>query len=108
MNLQDVVDIDILQKIQDAFAESTGFAAITVDFRGKPITEYSNFSPFCKLVRNHPQFVEICYKCDAFGGLEAARKVAEAGYLLGFIIAPIMVFSGWKMQYTSLLESLSE
>ncbi len=95
MNLQDVVDIDILQKIQDAFAESTGFAAITVDFRGKPITEYSNFSPFCKLVRNHPQFVEICYKCDAFGGLEAARKGTSHIYrchagLVDFAV-PIMV-----------------
>ena len=87
--------MNILQKIQDAFAESTGFAAITVDFRGKPITEYSNFSPFCKLVRNHPQFVEICYKCDAFGGLEAARKGTSHIYrchagLVDFAV-PIMV-----------------
>lgn len=74
MNLQDIIDIDLLQKIQDAYAEATGLAAITVDFRGNPITKYSNFSPFCNLVRSNPQHVDICYKCDAYGGLEAARR----------------------------------
>jgi spore photoproduct lyase len=39
--------------------------------------------------------------------IEAAGKVAEAGYPLGFIIAPIMSFSGWKEQYQALLKKLS-
>lgn len=79
MNLQDIIDFDLLQKVQDAYAEATGLAAITVDFRGNPITKYSNFSPFCNLMRNNPQFVDSCYKCDAYGGLEAARR--ETSYI---------------------------
>ncbi|KKB34528.1 PocR ligand-binding domain-containing protein [Bacillus thermotolerans] len=74
MNLQEIIDIEFLQKVQDTFAKATGFAAVTVDFRGNPITDYSNFSPFCRLVRQEPQLVDSCLKCDAFGGLEAARK----------------------------------
>lgn len=79
MNMQDIIDIKLLQKVQDAYAEATGLAAITVDFRGNPITRYSNFSPFCNLMRSNPQFVDSCYKCDAYGGLEAARR--ETSYI---------------------------
>ena len=39
--------------------------------------------------------------------LEAAQKVAKAGYPLGFIIGPIMEFSGWQEQYGALLDNLS-
>ncbi|MFZ5646102.1 MAG: spore photoproduct lyase [Bacillota bacterium] len=38
--------------------------------------------------------------------LEAAAKVAAAGYPLGFIIAPIMVYPGWEDQYSRLIENL--
>ncbi len=38
--------------------------------------------------------------------LEAAGKVAAAGYPLGFIIAPIMVYPGWEEQYRELMEDL--
>jgi len=37
----------------------------------------------------------------------AARKVAMAGYPLGFIIAPIYRFDGWEEQYVQLLEYLA-
>lgn len=39
--------------------------------------------------------------------IEAARKVVEAGYPLGFIIAPIYLFEGWEREYTELLEQLA-
>lgn len=39
--------------------------------------------------------------------LEAAQKVARAGYPLGFIIGPIMEFAGWQEQYGALLSNLS-
>ncbi len=74
MKLQDIIDIDLLQKVQDSFAKATGLAAITVDFRGNPITEYSNFSPFCNKIRENKALYNYCLQCDAFGGLEAARR----------------------------------
>lgn len=38
--------------------------------------------------------------------LEAAKKIADAGYPLGFIIAPIMVYTGWEQEYRDLMEKL--
>lgn len=40
--------------------------------------------------------------------IEAAGKVAGAGYSLGFIIAPIMIFEGWEQQYTDLFQKLHD
>ncbi len=40
--------------------------------------------------------------------LEAAEKVAEAGYPLGFIIAPIILHEDWKKGYTELLEHMDQ
>ncbi|MGG7620031.1 sensor histidine kinase [Bacillus coreaensis] len=72
--MKQLSDLDMLQEIQDRFAEATGLAAITVDYSGKPITKYSKFSSFCAYLREFPEYREKCYQCDAFGGLEAARR----------------------------------
>lgn len=72
--LKNYIDIEVLQEIQDKFSKATGLSAVTVDFRGKPITSYSNFSPFCKLMREDERTLKACNQCDAFGGLEAARR----------------------------------
>lgn len=40
--------------------------------------------------------------------MEAAAKVAHAGYPLGFIIAPIYLHEGWREGYISMLEKLAE
>lgn len=73
-SLKQLSDLDMLQEIQDRFAEATGLAAVTVDYSGKPITKYSKFSSFCAYLREFPEYREKCYQCDAFGGLEAARR----------------------------------
>lgn len=40
--------------------------------------------------------------------IEAAGKVAQAGYPLGFIIAPIIWYDGWENGYAELLEKLAQ
>lgn len=40
--------------------------------------------------------------------IEAATKVANAGYPLGFIVAPIYLHEGWKEGYEGLFEKLNE
>ncbi|GGF86910.1 spore photoproduct lyase [Paenibacillus abyssi] len=40
--------------------------------------------------------------------IEAAGKVARAGYPLGFIIAPIIWHEGWQEGYAELIESLAK
>ncbi|MDO7905186.1 spore photoproduct lyase [Paenibacillus sp. JX-17] len=40
--------------------------------------------------------------------IEAAGKIARAGYPLGFIIAPIIWYDGWEEGYSELLRKLAE
>lgn len=40
--------------------------------------------------------------------ISAARRVAEAGYPMGFLIAPIFIYPGWQLEYTELIRSLAE
>ena len=40
--------------------------------------------------------------------IEAAGKVARAGYPLGFIIAPIVWYEGWEQGYEELIAKLAE
>lgn len=42
------------------------------------------------------------------GRIKAAVKVAEAGYPLGFIVAPIYLHDGWKEGYLEMFEKLSD
>ena len=53
MKLTELIEIDILQKIQDSFSKFTGMASITTNPEGAPITVGSGFSEFCmKYTRN--------------------------------------------------------
>ncbi len=38
--------------------------------------------------------------------IEASRRVAEAGYPFGYLIAPVILYPGWKQEYGKLLEEL--
>lgn len=40
--------------------------------------------------------------------LEAARKIAGAGYPLGFLVGPIFVFEGWQEEYVELLRAVRD
>jgi spore photoproduct lyase len=40
--------------------------------------------------------------------IEAARKVFDAGYELGFLIAPIVYYPGWQNDYEQVLANLAE
>ncbi|MFZ5975875.1 MAG: sensor histidine kinase [Bacillota bacterium] len=79
-HLKDFINEDILQEIQDEYSQATGFAAVTVDYRGGPVTHYSNFTDFCKLMRRNEKCRQCCYQSDAHGGLEAARLGKPAVY----------------------------
>lgn len=40
--------------------------------------------------------------------IEAAVKVANAGYQIGFIIAPVFLYENWKEEYKHLIQSIKE
>lgn len=94
-HLRDVVDVEALQEIQDRFSDATGLASIIVDYQGKPVVRYSNFSSFCAKVREFPRGRQGCEQSDAHAGLEAAREGRPYVYQchMGLIdlAAPIIV-----------------
>jgi len=71
--METICDIFDFHKIQDWLSEASNLSMITVDSMGNPITHFSNFSEHCSLVRSNNDLNNMCMKCDARGGLEAAR-----------------------------------
>lgn len=72
MMLTQLIPTERLQEVQDQFALATGFAAILVDYRGKPVTAPSGFTSFCTTIRLDPERQQGCFTCDAHGGFQGA------------------------------------
>ncbi|MCM1055580.1 MAG: PocR ligand-binding domain-containing protein [Bacteroides sp.] len=68
LKLTDLIDIEMLQRIQDAFGDMTGMAVVTVDENGAPVTRSSNFTDFCnKYTRTTEIGRRRCEACDIKG-----------------------------------------
>lgn len=74
IKLSDVLDIDLLQKFQDNFAESMDIASVTVDVNGDPVTKPSSYTSFC-LDYTHATKIgdDRCALSHKKGGEEAIR-----------------------------------
>ena len=70
--ISEMIDMNLLQSIQDNCSRAMGIGAVTVDYKGNPITRYSGFTDHCIKVREVQGFSEMCAQCDAHGGLHAA------------------------------------
>lgn len=77
----DFVDIDVLQRIQDTFAQAMSVGAVTVDRIGKPVTRPSNFQPLCLLIRSRPVGLARCQASDAESGQIAFNQNAPHTYV---------------------------
>lgn len=95
ITLTDLFEIEVLQRIQDAFSKMTGMASIITDAEGKPVTRGANFTDFCKLyTRNSSIGCLRCEQCDKHGAELALKVGASVTYychagLVDFA-APIM------------------
>lgn len=95
LRLTDLIDTNILQNIQDDFAEMTGMAAITRDADGMPVTSGSNAPDFCvKYIRASEEGCRRCEQCYQKGAQQVMETGKAAVYFChaGLIefIAPIM------------------
>lgn len=78
ITLTDLFDVEMLQRIQDAFSKMTGMAAIITDAEGTPVTKGANFTDFCqKYTRCSPIGCLRCQQCDKHGA-ELALKVGSS------------------------------
>lgn len=81
LHLTDLIDIEMLQRIQDAFSDMTGIASVTTDADGVAVTKGSHFSDFCmKYTRSSPLGCQRCELCDKNGAELALKKGASSTY----------------------------
>lgn len=96
LEIKDVIDINLLQKFQDNFAESMDIASITVDMNGKPVTKPSSYTSFCiDFVHSSDIGDRRCAECHSRAGEESFRRGTSYIYtchagLIDFA-APILV-----------------
>lgn len=79
VTLPELIEVEILQEIQDAFAEANEVASVITDLDGKPITQPSNFCDVCQIVRSTEKGLEKCMESDRILG-ERARKTMKPAY----------------------------
>lgn len=60
LKLVDIIDIELLQSLQDKFSDSYNVASVIYDECGVSITNPSNFSDFCRLIRTSPLGLKRC------------------------------------------------
>lgn len=96
LDMRSVFNIPELEQVQDALAESTGLAIISIDYKGIPVTKHSRRTDFCSVIRENPVSRKRCYKCDSLAGLEAVRLNRPFIYLChcGIVDAAIPVTVG--------------
>ena len=96
LRLTDLIDVETLQQIQDAFSNMSGMAALTADVNGVAVTKGSNFTDFCfKYTRTSEIGKKRCEQCDITGAKLCIEKSAACSYhchagLVDFA-APIIV-----------------
>ncbi len=103
----------------------TGSLAAAISFFGgqekanfRFVTKFTNVDSLLKIKHSgktrfrfsiNSQSIISAYESGAPGlnqRLEAASKVAEAGYPLGFIIAPVIIYKGWQEEYGEMFARL--
>ncbi len=73
--ITDIFDQSQLQKIQDAFAVSHNVASIITNQDGIPITQPSNFSEVCTLIRSTQAGRSLCQSSDKIIGQKARETL---------------------------------
>lgn len=69
LRIEDIFDLEELQKIQDSFAAATGVASVITDVAGLPVTRPSNFSDLClNVIRTTEKGLAHCVNSDALLG----------------------------------------
>jgi len=116
-SIKDLLDVDLLQRIQDDFAETAEVGSIIFALDGSPITRGSNFSEYCKLIRSTPKGLRNCINSDEVLGkraFNAMGKGAAMPCLSGRLMdgmAPIVVkgkhIANWGMGHV-LFKELDE
>ena len=78
INIKDIIDITILQKMQDSFSESYNIASLIFDNKGNAITRPSNFCDFCKTLHTTKKGAKKCEISDRYISEMTSKNPAKA------------------------------
>lgn len=81
VRLQDLINLDMLQKVQDNFSQAVGISLVTVDTQGVPVTTLSGFTPYCLALRSTRKGRERCIRSDDVGGRTAMSRGGPCLYV---------------------------
>lgn len=79
--LADLVDVDVLQRVQDGFAETTGISVVVRDLQGRRVTKPSCQNAFCKLVNTTNIGETCCRDSNKRAVLRAAKEHRVVKYV---------------------------
>ena len=71
---RNLLDVPLLQRIQDDFAETACVGSIIYDLDGSPITRASNFAEYCKLIRSTAKGEKNCMRSDEVLGKRSFKE----------------------------------
>lgn len=108
-----------------AIEHITGSLAKTIEFFGsldnaklRVVTKFDNVEPLLNLKHNgrtrfrvsiNSRYVIKNFEHNTANfeeRIEAASKIADAGYPIGFIVAPIMIYDDWREEYKELFDRM--
>ena len=89
LRLQELLDVEELQRLQDGFSLAFGIASVITDPDGMPVTNPSGFSGVCKLVRTSPEGVCRCVQSDAAMGMPT-----DGGFRMGHCLSAGLLDAG--------------
>lgn len=81
LDIMTVIGHDLLEEIQEAVANVTGIAFVTVDYKGDVLTEATRFCNYCKKIRDNPTSSLLCKLSDASGAIIAATNKEVSIYI---------------------------
>ena len=81
LDIMTAIGHELLEEIQQAVANVTGIAFVTVDYKGDVLTEATHFCNYCKNVRDNPTSLLLCKLSDASGAIIAATNKEVSIYI---------------------------
>lgn len=81
---------ELINKIAQDFAQATSLAVVVVNIHGDEISELFNFTPFCQLMRQHPQHSTRCRMSDRCGALKHQNQTSRV-FIAVMLALPIFL-----------------
>lgn len=113
-----ITDPVALEHLTGNLKKCIEFFGTSQNGRLRVITKFNNVDSFLDINHNnHTKFrfsINTPYVINKFehntstyeDRITAAKKIADSGYPIGFIIAPIMLYENWKADYGELIHKL--